>query len=46
MTVYEQNVERTIHGSLYKPGEDVRLAWPPDHSFAVSEVIAEAGAQS
>jgi len=46
MTVYEQNVERTIHGSLYKPGEDVRLAWPPDHSFAVSEAAAEAGAQS
>ena len=36
LTVYEQNVERTIHGSLYRPGEDVRLAWSPDHTFAVA----------
>jgi spermidine/putrescine transport system ATP-binding protein len=36
LTVYEQNVERTLHGSLYRPGDDVRLAWSPDHSFAVA----------
>jgi spermidine/putrescine transport system ATP-binding protein len=41
MTVYEQNVERTIHGSLYKPGEDVGLAWSPDHSFAVASSAME-----
>ena len=36
LAVYEQNVERTIHGSLYRPGDNVRLAWSPDHSFAVA----------
>ena len=36
LSVYEQNVERTLHGSLYRPGDDVRLAWSPDHSFAVA----------
>jgi spermidine/putrescine transport system ATP-binding protein len=36
LSVYEQNVERTLHGSLYRPGDDVRLAWSPDHSFAVT----------
>ena len=35
VTVYEQNVERTVHGSLHRPGEDVRLSWSPDHTFAV-----------
>jgi spermidine/putrescine transport system ATP-binding protein len=35
VTVYEQNVERTVHGSLHKPGEVVRLTWSPDHTFAV-----------
>ncbi|HSW42250.1 MAG TPA: ABC transporter ATP-binding protein [Patescibacteria group bacterium] len=39
LTVYEQNVERTLHGSLYRPGDDVRLAWSPDHSFAVASSI-------
>jgi spermidine/putrescine transport system ATP-binding protein len=42
LSVYEQNVERTIHGSLHRPGEDVRVAWAPDHSFAVA--LAGAGA--
>ncbi|HEX8941335.1 MAG TPA: ABC transporter ATP-binding protein [Candidatus Limnocylindrales bacterium] len=36
VTVYEQNVERTEHGSLHRPGEEVRLAWSPDHTFVVS----------
>jgi spermidine/putrescine transport system ATP-binding protein len=35
ITVYEQNVERTVHGSLHRPGEEVRLSWSPDHTFAV-----------
>ncbi|MFH0750957.1 MAG: ABC transporter ATP-binding protein [Chloroflexota bacterium] len=41
MTVYEQNVAHTIHGSLHRPGQDVRLAWSPDHSFAVASSAAE-----
>ena len=35
VTVYEQNVERTVHGSLHQPGDTVRLSWLPDHSFVV-----------
>jgi len=41
ITVYEQNVERTSHGSLHRPGEDVRIAWSPDHTFAVPADEAE-----
>src|SRR4029453_8343831 len=33
LTVYEQNVERTVHGSLHRPGETVHLSWSPDHTF-------------
>jgi spermidine/putrescine transport system ATP-binding protein len=36
LTVYEQNVERTVHGSLYRQGESVRLSWSPDHTFVVN----------
>lgn len=36
LTVFEQNVERTSHGSLHRPGEDVLLSWSPDHTFAVA----------
>jgi spermidine/putrescine transport system ATP-binding protein len=36
LTVYEQNVERTVHGSLHRPGETVRLSWSPDHTFVVN----------
>ncbi len=42
ITVYEQNVERTLHGSLYRAGDDVQLAWSPDHSFAVASAVAGA----
>ncbi len=35
LTVYEQNVERTVHGSLHRPGETVRLSWSPDHTFVI-----------
>jgi spermidine/putrescine transport system ATP-binding protein len=41
VTVYEQNVERTVHGSLHKPGEAVRLTWSPDHTFAVKVTAAK-----
>jgi spermidine/putrescine transport system ATP-binding protein len=40
VTVYEQNVERTVHGSLHRPGETVRLSWSPDHTFAVRDASA------
>jgi len=33
--VYEQNVERASKAELRAPGEDVVLAWSPDHSFVV-----------
>jgi spermidine/putrescine transport system ATP-binding protein len=43
LTVYEQNVERTVHGSLYRPGDAVRLSWSPDHTFVVgSDPVPEA----
>jgi spermidine/putrescine transport system ATP-binding protein len=35
LTVYEQNAERTVHGSLHRPGDTVQLAWSPDHTFVV-----------
>jgi spermidine/putrescine transport system ATP-binding protein len=35
LTIYEQNVERTVHGSLHRPGETVHLSWSPDHTFVV-----------
>jgi spermidine/putrescine transport system ATP-binding protein len=41
LSVYEQNVERSIQGSLHRPGEDVRVAWAPEHSFAVAPSGAE-----
>ncbi|MHB8459914.1 MAG: ABC transporter ATP-binding protein [Candidatus Limnocylindrales bacterium] len=37
IAVYEQNVERTNHGSLHRPGDEVRLAWSADHSFVVHD---------
>jgi spermidine/putrescine transport system ATP-binding protein len=46
LSVYEQNVERTLHGSLYRPGDDVRLAWSPDHSFAVAPSTSAAEAEA
>ena len=35
LTIYEQNVERATRAELWAPGEEVILAWSPDHSFAV-----------
>jgi spermidine/putrescine transport system ATP-binding protein len=40
ITVYEQNVERTSHGSLYRPGQQVNLSWSPDHTFVIPEEAA------
>jgi spermidine/putrescine transport system ATP-binding protein len=36
LTVYEQNVERTSHGSIHRPGEAVTLSWAAEHTFAVA----------
>jgi spermidine/putrescine transport system ATP-binding protein len=36
LTVYEQNVERTNHGSLHRPGERVHLTWSPDNTFVIA----------
>jgi spermidine/putrescine transport system ATP-binding protein len=35
VTVYEQNVARTVRGSLFERGQDVVLTWSPEHSFVV-----------
>ncbi len=35
ITVYEQNVERATRAELWTPGEEVRMTWSPDHTFAV-----------
>jgi spermidine/putrescine transport system ATP-binding protein len=43
LTIYEQNVERTVHGSLHRPGETVRLSWSPDHTFVVRTDPVPAG---
>ena len=37
ITVYEQNVERTVHGSLHQRGQQVHLTWSPDHTFVVAK---------
>jgi spermidine/putrescine transport system ATP-binding protein len=37
LTVYEQNVERATRAELWRPGEEVRLTWSPEHSFVVHE---------
>ena len=46
ITVYEQNVERATKSELWTTGEQVTLAWSPDHSFLVEDEAsrpAEAG---
>ena len=43
LTVFEQNVERTSHGSLHRPGEEVALAWSPEHTFAVEGAAEQPG---
>jgi spermidine/putrescine transport system ATP-binding protein len=46
ITVYEQNVERATKAELWAPGEDVRLAWSPDHTFVVTEDTVPAASSS
>lgn len=41
VTVYEQNVERTAHGSHHQEGDAVTLTWSPDHTFVVAASAAE-----
>lgn len=38
VTVFEQNVERATKAELWTAGEQVILAWAPDHCFVVEEV--------
>jgi spermidine/putrescine transport system ATP-binding protein len=38
VTVYEQNVDRTSRGSLFRAGDDVQLVWAPEHTFVVGKV--------
>ncbi|NJD30123.1 MAG: ABC transporter ATP-binding protein [Chloroflexi bacterium] len=37
VTVYEQNVERATKAELWARGEEVVMAWSPDHCFVVEE---------
>ena len=37
VTVFEQNVERATKSELWTPGEQVVLAWSPEHCFVVDE---------
>lgn len=37
VTVYEQNVQRATKSELWSTGEQVVLAWSPEHSFIVDE---------
>jgi spermidine/putrescine transport system ATP-binding protein len=37
VTVYEQNVERATKAELWRAGENVQLAWLPEHSFVVAD---------
>ena len=41
VTVFEQNVERATKSELWTSGEQVVLAWAPEHCFVV-----EAGAET
>jgi spermidine/putrescine transport system ATP-binding protein len=42
VSVYEQNVERATKAELWAPGEQVVMAWSPDHCFVVEEDDAPA----
>ena len=37
VTVFEQNVERATKAELWASGEEVHMAWAPEHSFVVEE---------
>ena len=42
ITVFEQNVERASKAELWEPGEEVVVAWQPQHSFVVKDEGAAA----
>lgn len=42
VTVYEQNVERATKSEMWARGENVQLAWQPEHSFVVSDAPGDA----
>jgi spermidine/putrescine transport system ATP-binding protein len=44
VVVYEQNVERATKAELWEPGEEVLLAWSPDHSFVVDPATSASDA--
>src|SRR4029077_7460266 len=37
VTIYEQNVERATKSELWAVGEEVVIAWAPEHCFVVEE---------
>ena len=37
VTVFEQNVERATKAELWNAGEQVVLAWAPEHCFVVED---------
>ena len=37
VTVFEQNVERATKAELWATGEEVQMAWAPEHSFVVED---------
>ncbi len=46
LTVYEQNVERASRAELWAPGEEVVLAWLPDHTFVINDGAGDGGPAS
>ena len=35
VVIYEQNIERASKSELWSRGDEVVLAWSPDHTFVV-----------
>lgn len=46
VTVYEQNVERATKSELWAVGEEVVVAWAPEHCFVVEEAARPAATSS
>lgn len=44
VTVFEQNVERATKAELWTAGEQVVLAWSPDHCFVVEDAAGASAA--
>jgi spermidine/putrescine transport system ATP-binding protein len=45
MTVYSQNVETSGRGEALSTGQQIRLAWKPEHTFVVSRTTANEGSE-